>query len=222
MSIVHWRADVRSLAPVVALVIVVACGRDAGSGGRDGNGAGATARPADVRSAPPHPARFGVGRAASAAEIAAWDIDANPAGVGLPPGRGTHAQGVTIYAQKCAMCHGPAGEGMTAGSIAYPKLIGREPREGFPFGEDLKYVKTVGNYWPYATTLYDYMRRAMPLNAPGSLAPNELYALTAFLLAENEIIARTAVMDATTLPKVNMPARGRFVRDDRTGGPTFH
>lgn len=219
---VHWRAGVRSLAPVVALVIVVACGRDAGSGGRDGNGGGATARPADVRPAPPHPARFGVGRAASAAEIAAWDIDANPAGVGLPPGRGTHAQGVTIYAQKCAMCHGPAGEGMSAGSNAYPKLIGREPRQGFPFGEDLKYVKTVGNYWPYATTLYDYLHRAMPLNAPGSLTPNELYALTAFLLAENEIIARTAVMDATTLPKVNMPARDRFVRDDRTGGPTFH
>ena len=111
---------------------------------------------------------------------------------------------------------------MTAGAVAYPKLIGREPREGFPFGEDLKYVKTVGNYWPYATTLYDYMHRAMPLNAPGSLTPNELYALTAFLLAENEIIAKNTVMDATTLPTVKMPARDRFVRDDRTGGPSFH
>lgn len=163
-----------------------------------------------------------MGRTASAAEIAAWDIDANPAGVGLPPGRGTHAEGAMVYAQKCAMCHGPAGEGMGSGAVAYPKLIGREPRDGFPFGQDLKYVKTIGNYWPYSTTLYDYIRRAMPLNAPGSLSANEVYGLTAYLLAENEIIAKTAVIDATTLPKVRMPARDRFVPDDRSGGPTFH
>lgn len=162
-----------------------------------------------------------MGRAATAAEIAAWDIDVNPAGVGLPAGRGTHAEGATIYAQKCAMCHGAAGEGMGSGAAAYPKLIGREPRQGFPFGQDLKHVRTIGNYWPYATTLYDYIHRAMPLNAPGSLAPNEVYGLTAFLLAENEIIAKNAVIDARALTKVNMPARGRFVPDDRTGGPTF-
>lgn len=162
-----------------------------------------------------------MGRAASAAEIAAWDIDANAEGAGLPPGRGTHTDGAPIYAQKCASCHGPAGEGMGSGIAAYPKLIGREPREGFPFGQDFKIVRTVGNYWPYATTVYDYIYRAMPLNAPGSLGPNEVYSLTAFLLAENEIIAKNAVIDAKTLPAVRMPARERFVRDDRRGGPTF-
>ena len=94
-------------------------------------------------------------------------------------------------------------------------MRGRAPREGFPFGRDLAHVKTVGNYWPYATTVYDYLRRTMPLNAPGSLAPDELYSLTAFLLAENEIIEKSTVLNAETLPAVRMPARDRFVRDDR-------
>jgi len=91
----------------------------------------------------------------------------------------------------------------------------------FRFGTDVKLVKTTGNYWPYATTLYDYIHRAMPFAAPGSLQPNEVYALVAFLLAENRIIPRTAVMDARTLPAVRMPARDHFVRDDRTGGRGF-
>ena len=104
--------------------------------------------------------------------------------------------------------------GCVAGAIG-------DPRDGFVFGQDLKHVKTIGNYWPYATTVYDYVHRAMPLDAPGSLRPNEVYALTAFLLAENEIIARGAVMDARTLPMVRMPARDRFVADDRTGGAAF-
>jgi cytochrome c len=198
------------------LCVLAACGR-----GPEAAARGPTERPADVRATPAHPARFGVGRAATAAEVAAWDIDANPAGVGLPPGRGTHAEGAAVYAQKCASCHGARGEGMGTGSAAYPKLIGREPREGFPFGQELRHVKTVGNYWPYATTVYDYIHRAMPLTAPGSLAPDEVYALTAFLLAENEIIAKDAVIDAASLPRVRMPARDRFVRDDRTGGATF-
>jgi cytochrome c len=110
---------------------------------------------------------------------------------------------------------------MGSGAAASPRLIGREPREGFPFGQDPKYVRTVGNYWPYATTVYDYVHRAMPLTAPGSLAPNEVYSLTAFLLAENDIIARDAVIDARTLPRVRMPARERFVPDDRAGGAAF-
>ena len=211
----------RLVAPSAVLMIGSACGGDGGPGGRMGDGSNAPARPADVRPAPSHPKRYGMGRVASATEIAAWDIDANPAGVGLPDGHGTHGEGATIYAQKCAMCHGPAGEGMGSGAAAYPKLIGREPRQGFPFGEDLRHVKTIGNYWPYSTTLYDYIHRAMPLTAPGSLTSSEVYGLTAFLLAENDIIARTAVLDAKTLPKVAMPARSRFVADDRTGGSTF-
>lgn len=203
--------------PAVALMLLASCERKGGA-----NDPGdAVARPADVRETPAHPARFGVGRPATPAEVAAWNIDANPAGTGLPPGRGTHAEGAPLYAQKCAMCHGQRGEGMGAGPMAYPKLIGREPREGFPFGQDFKLVRTVGNYWPYATTVYDYINRAMPLNAPGSLTPNEVYSLTAYLLAENEIIAQDAVIDAKALPAVRMPARDRFVPDDRTGGPTF-
>jgi len=100
----------------------------------------------------------------------------------------------------------------------YPKLIGREPRSDFPFGRDPKIVKTIGNYWPYSTTVFDYVRRAMPLTAPGSLSSNEVYDLVAYLLAENGIIPRDAVIDQRSLPAVKMPARDRFVRDDRTGG----
>lgn len=160
---------------------------------------------------------LGLGRAADSAEIAAWDIDVNPTGAALPPGRGTHDEGAVIFQAKCASCHGAHGEGMHP---AYPALIGTEPRD-FSFDDDAKKVKTVGNYWPYATTLFDYLRRTMPQTAPGSLQPDELYALSAFLLAENDVIPKDAVMDATTLPKVRMPARERFVPDDRTGGPTF-
>lgn len=171
--------------------------------------------PVDVRAAPAPPARFSLGRPASASEVASWDLDVNPDGKGLPGGSGTHAKGAMVYAQKCALCHGQRGEGIGTGATTYPKIIGRAPREGFPFGQDLAHVKTVGNYWPYATTVYDYVRRAMPLNAPGSLTPTELYSLTAFLLAENEIVDKKAVLNARTLPAVRMPARDRFVRDDR-------
>jgi mono/diheme cytochrome c family protein len=160
------------------------------------------------------PARFGFGRPATADEIAAWDIDVRPDGKGLPPGQGTARNGAPIYARRCAICHGASGrEGPSE------RLVGREPREGFPFGRDPTLVKTVGNYWPYATTLYDYINRAMPLNAPGSLAPDDVYSLVAYLLWRNEIIADTAVIDARTLPGVVMPAKDRFVIDDRRGGP---
>lgn len=207
---------------VAVLLLVVACSRDsrgaAGGRGDTSSGAAAVARPADVRPTPALPSRFAtIGRRPTDDEIRAWDIDVNPEGKGLPPGHGTYAAGAAIFAQKCAACHGPHGEGMGP----YPRLIGREPRDSFPFGRDLKYVKTIGNYWPYATTVYDYIHRAMPLTAPGSLRPDELYSLTAFLLAENDVIGRDAVMDAQTLPRVRMPARGHFVVDDRRGGAGF-
>lgn len=160
---------------------------------------------------------LGLGRDADSTAIVAWDIDVNPAGAGLPPGRGTHDQGAVIFQAKCAACHGAHGEGMHP---AYPALVGTEPRD-FSFDDDPKKVKTIGNYWPYATTLFDYLRRTMPQTAPGSLQPDELYALCAFLLAENNVIPRDAVMNATTLPRVQMPARDRFVLDDRRDGPTF-
>jgi cytochrome c len=93
--------------------------------------------------------------------------------------------------------------------------VGREPRQGFPFGRDPRLVKTIGNYWPFATTLYDYVHRAMPLDAPSSLTPDEVYSVVAFLLWRNEIISDSAVMNAQTLPRLVMPAHDRFVPDDR-------
>lgn len=159
-----------------------------------------------------------VGRAATPEEIRAWDIDANPAGAGLPAGSGTWARGAEVFAKQCAQCHGPKGEGMAP---AYPKLIGNTDVKDFAFGDDPKLEKTIGNYWPYATTLYDYVNRAMPFPTPSALPPSDVYSVVAFLLAENGVIAKTDVMDATTLPKVKMPARDRFVMDDRKGGPAF-
>ena len=163
------------------------------------------------------PERLGLGTVVPAARLAAIDIDANPSGRGLPPGRGTHAEGARVYAARCASCHGAAGEGIAT----YPRLVGPAADTTFAFGNDVRLLKTPGNYWPYATTLYDYVHRAMPHNAPGSLRPDEVYALVAFILAENRVIPRDAVMDARTLPAVRMPARDRFVRDDRTGGRAF-
>jgi cytochrome c len=161
--------------------------------------------------APAPPDRFGLGRAATSAEVAALDIDVDTTGAGLPPGEGTPASGAVVFARTCAKCHGANGEGIAPA----PQLIGREPRQGFPFGRDVKLVHTVGNYWPFATTLYDYVHRAMPQSAPGSLTPDEVYGVIAYLLAANQIIPATAVVNARTLPAVRMPARSRFVIDDR-------
>jgi len=170
---------------------------------------------ADVRAAdtPKPPTYYDIGAPIDSARLAMIDIDIDPTGEHLPAGSGTAAKGLIVYAQKCAVCHGAKGEGIPPS----PKLVGRDPRDGFPFGRDPRQVKTIGNYWPYSTTLYDYVRRAMPLKTPGALKSDEIYAVVAWLLAENEIIARDAVMDAKTLPAVKMPAVARFVVDDRKG-----
>jgi cytochrome c len=160
--------------------------------------------------------QYAIGRAATPDEIKVWDIDANPSGSGLPAGSGTYARGAEVFAKNCASCHGPRGEGVTP----VPKLIGADPRD-FGFGDDPRLTKTIGNYWPYATTLYDYINRAMPFATPGVLPPSDVYSVVAYLLAENGIIKQTDVMDATTLPKVKMPAHDRFVVDDRKGGAGF-
>lgn len=159
------------------------------------------------------PERLGLGRAASPAEIAALDIDIMPDGSGLPAGGGTVARGAQVYDERCFVCHGDKGE-----DGLFDRLTGREPRDDFPFAtrEDLR--KTIGNYWPYATTLFDYTYRAMPFEAPGTLEPDEVYSLVAYLLYLNEIVPESAVMNAETLPKVVMPARDRFVDDNRRGG----
>jgi cytochrome c len=168
---------------------------------------------AQTQSPAKEPATFGFGRAATQAEIDAWDIDVRPDGKGLPPGRGTPADGENTYAERCASCHGKTGrEGPN------DRLVGRVEGDAFPFGRDPRAPKTIGSYWPYATTVFDYVRRAMPPDAPRSLSDTEIYGLVAYLLYLNELVPRDAVIDATTLPKVLMPARDRFVPDPR-GGP---
>lgn len=163
------------------------------------------------------PASYGLGTAASASEIAAMNTDASPSGAGVPAGRGDAASGAALYAAQCATCHGANGEG-AAGNPPGPALVGREPREGFGFANDPKLVRTIGNYWPEATTLFDYIKRTMPLNAPGSLSDNDVYSLTAHLLAANEILPAAATLDSASLVAVRMPGKDRFVPDDRRGG----
>ena len=177
----------------------------------------ATAQPAKApakttatESAAKKPVTFGIGRAATPAEIAALDIDVGPDGVGLPPGRGTAADGAPIYAARCASCHGKTGkEGPN------DVLVGRLAGDAFPFAKDPRAPKTIGSYWPYATTVFDYIRRAMPPDKPGSLGDEEVYGLVAYLLSLNELIPADAVIDATSLPKVKMPAHDHFVPDTR-------
>jgi len=172
---------------------------------------------AQPRPAPPaksqaakEPAPLGIGRPATPSEIAALDIDIMPDGTGLPPGRGTAAEGAPIYAARCAGCHGKTGkEGPN------DVLVGRQPGDAFPFAKDPRAPKTIGSYWPYATTVFDYIRRAMPPDAPNSLGDGEVYNLVAFLLVQNELIPADAVVDATSLPKVKMPAHDHFVPDTR-------
>ena len=161
--------------------------------------------------------RYGFGRRPSRTEIATWNTDVGPDGAELPGGRGSVAEGAALFQAKCAMCHNTNGEGMPP---VYPALIGRDPKaEGFHFASDPRLVKTIGNYWPHATTVFDYVRRAMPFTAPGSLSNDEVYALTAFLLAANKVIPSDATLDARSLRKVKMPYADRFVPDDRHGGP---
>jgi cytochrome c len=160
------------------------------------------------------PQRLGIGRPATAEEIRALDIDVMPDGTGLPPGRGTASEGAASYAAKCASCHGKSGEGKP-----FDPLVGRDAGPGFAFAKDPRLTRTVGNYWPYATTLFDYTARSMPFAEPGTLTANEVYGLVAYLLFLNKIVPDDVVMDRTTLPKVVMPARDRFVIDNRTGGP---
>ena len=151
---------------------------------------------------------YGFGRAPTAEEIAAWDFDVRPDGQGLPSGSGTYIQGKDIYAQECAACHGANLEGVKGTG-------GRQLKGGIGSLASGKALKTVGSYWPYATILFDFTKRAMPFNAPGSLTDDKVYALTAFILGENEIIPKDQTMNAQTLPRVHMPNRDGFISDAR-------
>ena len=148
---------------------------------------------------------YGVGRPPTAEEVKAWDLTIPPDGQGLPPGSGTAALGKVIYAERCASCHGEKGE-----DPKYSPLVGGQGSLA-----TAQPIKTIGSFWPYATTLWSYIRRAQPFDEPGSLTAEQVYAVTAYLLSLNGIIGEQDIMDATTLPQVKMPNRDGFVPDPR-------
>lgn len=196
------------LAPLCVVAGTVAC---------LGGAAGSSTPPIVVGSSgatpPPAAQRLGLGRAPTPEEIAAWDIDVRPDGLGLPEGSGRVETGLALYAHRCSHCHGADGEGGP-----FDRLVGRVEGDAFHFATDPRLPRAIGSYWPHATTLFDYTRRAMPQDRPGSLTDDEVYALTAFLLYRNGLLGEDAVLDRTTLPAIEMPARDRFVPDDRRGG----
>ena len=155
---------------------------------------------------------FGLGRAPEPAELARIDIDVTPNGDGLPEGNGVPARGEIVYREQCASCHGANGEGIRPS----PALVGRTPAAGHVFALDPGAPQTIGNYWPYATTVFDYVRRAMPLKNPGSLSNAQTYDVVAYLLAANGLIAPTDSVTRTSLPRVVMPARRFFVPEYRS------
>ena len=148
---------------------------------------------------------YGIGRAAMPAEIAGWNIDVDRDGNNSPPGSGSVAQGHEIFDTQCAACHGARGEGGVG-----DQLVGGQGTIA-----TAKPVRTVGSYWPYATTLFDYIRRAMPQNAPQSLSNEEVYAVSAYVLNLNGLLPADATLDAARLKAIKMPNRGMFVGDPR-------
>lgn len=146
---------------------------------------------------------YGLGQPATQADVNAWNIDVSPSG-NFPAGSGSVSQGQAVYASRCAACHGSQGQG---GPM--DKLVG-----GVGTLNTSAPVKTVGSYWPYATTVFDYVRRAMPFNAPGTLTNDEVYAVTAYLLYMNGIVPQTAVMNAKALAAVKMPNQDNFLHHD--------
>lgn len=201
------RSAVAGVAALTAVSLLAGCSSDGGSVPANVDlDAGEVAGSAE--GLPAHaPARFAFGSEASAARVAMWDIDVRPDGEGLPPGSGTVEQGRQVFMTQCVACHGPTG---TEGPN--DRLVDSEQWDLVPT------TRTVGNYWPYATTLYSYIRKAMPQLTPGSLTEDQVYAVIAYILYLNEIVAEDAVMDAESLPAVVMPARDKFVVDDREGG----
>jgi cytochrome c len=144
-------------------------------------------------------------------ELAGWDIDVRSDGTGLPPGRGSVREGQQVYANTCAVCHGDKGEGKRVeGAVGgFDRLVGGQGTLAKP-----NPVVTVGSFWPYATTLFDYVRRAMPFHAPQSLTNDEVYAVSAYVLHMNGIVPEDAVLDAGSLPQVSMPNRDGFIAED--------
>lgn len=150
-----------------------------------------------------------LGKPAAEADVDAWNLSVYPDGTGLPPGKGTAVEGASLFAQRCASCHGDEGIGGTADELAG----GTAPLDSETPD------KNIGTYWPYATTVFDFTRRAMPMDAPGSLGNDEVYAITAYLLHRNGIIGENDEMNAQTLPKVKMPNHNGFIWIDAKGQP---
>lgn len=148
---------------------------------------------------------YGIGRPATAAEIAGWNIDIGPDGSNLPGGSGSVSHGREVFAQQCASCHGDKGEGGLG-----DRLVGGQGTLGSP-----RPIRTVGSYWPYATTLFDYIRRAMPQNAPQSLSNEDVYAVSAYILSLNGLVGADETLDAKSLAAIRMPNRDKFVGDAR-------
>ena len=149
--------------------------------------------------------RYGIGRPATEAEIAGWNIDIGRDGSNLPAGSGSVAHGREVFEQQCASCHGAKGEGGVG-----DRLVGGQGTLA-----TAKPVKTVGSYWPYAPTLFDYIRRAMPQNAPQSLSNDDVYAVSAYILNLNGLLPADATLDAKTLSAIKMPNRAGFTGDPR-------
>ena len=146
---------------------------------------------------------YDFGRPATIEEMKLWDIDVRPDGKGLPEGSGTVAHGKSVYEENCEACHGPNGQGGIKDRLAggHGSLGTENP------------IKTVGSYWPYATTLFDYIHRAMPYQAPGSLSVDDTYAVAAYILNLNGILSSDGTLDRNTLPAIKMPNREGFIPD---------
>lgn len=206
----------RSVAAVAALVLVAGC--DAANKSPNASISTVIGRAnASTKISTPSewPNHYDLGQPASAALIAALDTDVDTTGLGLPDGHGTPAEGELVYQAKCAACHGKKGEGIKP----FPPLI--QPiiaNDSFPWAKNGGAPKTVGNYWPFTTTLFAYIRHTMPQTAPGSLAPDEVYQVVAYILSENGVLAHNATLNAQSLPLVKLPMRKRFTIDTRRGG----
>lgn len=162
-------------------------------------------------SAPAFATRYNIGQPITPEQLSGWDIDVRPDGAGLPPGKGSVKQGQEVYANACAVCHGDKGEGRRVeGAVGgFDRLVGGQGTLDKPAP-----VVTIGSFWPYATTLFDYVRRAMPFHAPQSLTSDEVYAVSAYLLHLNGIVGEDAALDAKSLAEVKMPNRDGFIHDD--------
>ncbi|MCB1463697.1 MAG: c-type cytochrome [Nitratireductor sp.] len=190
------------------------------SGGETGEEAGkeievakaetpAPARPSE----PDHEGGLGLGRRATADEISAWDIDVRPDGLGLPPGRGTVAEGEELFSENCAVCHGDFGEAVGR----WPVLAGGQGTLA-----DERPVKTIGSYWPYLSTVYDYIRRAMPFGNARSLSDDDVYAITAYLLYLNDVVTEEDFeLSSDNFAGVRLPNESNFVEDDRASEPEY-